>query len=96
MTQFADCIFNEDHFPTLGGNNKFTNDGQEIVWDDKTILSSNPRIKETELQVQKILELQEISSNLPDTFTDYKCVTKSLNIAINAPCRVEVPTKTTP
>jgi hypothetical protein len=29
-------------------------------------------------------------------FPDYKCVTKSLNPAVNAPCRVEVPIKTTP
>jgi hypothetical protein len=53
-TQFADCIFNEDHFPALGGDNKFITDGQEINWDDKSILSSDPCTKETELQVQKI------------------------------------------
>jgi hypothetical protein len=29
-------------------------------------------------------------------FTDYKGVPKSLNHAINAPCQVEVPIKTTP
>jgi hypothetical protein len=50
-TQFAYCIFNEDHFLALGGDNKFTNDGREIVWDDKTILSSDPHTKETDLQV---------------------------------------------
>jgi hypothetical protein len=32
---------------------------------------------------------------LPDAFTDYKCVTKSGNSAINAPERVEVPKKIT-
>jgi hypothetical protein len=69
-TQFADCIFNENHLPALGGDNKFIIDGQEINWDDKSIISSDPRTKETELQVQKILELQQIASNLPDTFTD--------------------------
>jgi hypothetical protein len=58
MTQFPDCIFNEDHFLALGGDNKFINDGREIDWDDKSILSSDPRAKETKLQVQKILELQ--------------------------------------
>jgi hypothetical protein len=49
--RFADCIFNKDHFPPLGGDNKFTDDGREIVWDDKTIISSNPHTKETDLQV---------------------------------------------
>jgi hypothetical protein len=94
--QFADCIFNEVHFLVLWGDNKFINDGPEIDWDDKSILSSDPRTKETKLQVQKILELQQIASNLPDTFTDYKGVTKSLNPAVNVPYRVEVTIKTTP
>jgi hypothetical protein len=48
MTQFADHIFSEDHFLTLGGDNKFIDDGQEIIWDDKTILSSYPRTRETD------------------------------------------------
>jgi hypothetical protein len=48
---FVDCIFNNDHFPTLEGDNKFITDGQEINWNDKSILSSDPRTKETELQV---------------------------------------------
>jgi hypothetical protein len=39
----VDCIFNEDHFSTLGGDNKFIDDGHGIVWDDKTIISSDPR-----------------------------------------------------
>jgi hypothetical protein len=56
--RFADCIFNDDHFLTLGGDNKFITDGQEINWDDKSILSSDQHTKETELQVQKIIELQ--------------------------------------
>jgi hypothetical protein len=34
-TQFADCIFNEDHFPALGGDNKFINVGRKIDYDDK-------------------------------------------------------------
>jgi hypothetical protein len=80
----------------LGGDNKFITDDWEINWDDKSILSSDSHTKETKLQVQKILELQQIASNLPDAFTDYKGVTKSLNPAVNTPCRVEVPIKITP
>jgi hypothetical protein len=93
--RFVDCIFNEDHFSTLEGDNKFIDDGRKIVWDDKTILSSDPRTKETDLQV-KILELHQIASNLSDMFTDYKGVTKYLNHAVNAPYRVDVPIETTP
>jgi hypothetical protein len=80
----------------LGGDTKFIDDGREIVWDDKIILSFGPRTKETNLQVQKITELRQIASNLLDAFIDYKGVTKSLNPAVNAPCSVEVPIKNTP
>jgi hypothetical protein len=59
MTWFTDCIFNEDHFLALGGDNKFITDDWEINWDDKSILSSDSHTKETKLQVQKILELQQ-------------------------------------
>jgi hypothetical protein len=45
---------------------------------------------------RKNLELQQIASNLSDVFTDYKGVTKSLNLAVNTPYRVEIPIKTTP
>jgi hypothetical protein len=31
MTRFANCVFNEDHFWALGGDNKFIYDGQKIV-----------------------------------------------------------------
>jgi hypothetical protein len=30
-TRLADCIFNEDHFLALWGDNKFIDDGREIV-----------------------------------------------------------------
>jgi hypothetical protein len=75
--RYADCIFNEDHFLALGRDYKYHSECQEINWDDKFILSSDPRTKETELQVQKIINLQNIINNLSDAFTDYKCVTKS-------------------
>jgi hypothetical protein len=55
--RFVDCIFNRDYFTALGRDNKFINDGQEINWDDKSILSFDPHTKETELQVHKIIEL---------------------------------------
>jgi hypothetical protein len=42
-----------------------------------------------------MIELQQIASNLQDTFTDYKGVTKYLNPTVNMPYRVEVPIKTT-
>jgi uncharacterized protein YozE (UPF0346 family) len=50
-TRYANCIFNEDHFPSLGRDYKYHSDCQEINWDDKSVLSSDLRTKETELQV---------------------------------------------
>ena len=93
--RFADCIFNEEHFPALGGDFKYQNESREIDWDAKSISSSDPRTKESELQVQKIIGLQHIANNLPDAFTDYNGVIKSYQLARNAPARVEVPIKTT-
>jgi len=72
--RFADCIFNEDHFPALGGE-LYQKECQEIDWNAKGISSSDPRTTETELQVQRIIDLQNIANNLPDAFADYKDVT---------------------
>jgi hypothetical protein len=47
--RYADCIFNEDHFLAFGRYYKYLSECQEINWDDKFIISSDPRTKETEL-----------------------------------------------
>jgi hypothetical protein len=46
---YADCIFNEHHFPALGGEFQTNLECQEINWDNKFIISSDPRTQETEL-----------------------------------------------
>ena len=93
--RYADCIFNEDHFPALGGGTKNHKQCQEINWDATDISNSDPRTSKSELQVQKIINLQHIANNMPDAFADYKGVTKSYNPARNVPQRVDVPNKTT-
>jgi hypothetical protein len=55
--RYADCIFNRYHFPALGGEFQNNSECQEINWDDKSMISSDPRIQETKLQVQKIINL---------------------------------------
>jgi hypothetical protein len=47
--RYVECIFNENHFPTLGGEYKYHSECQEINWDDKSIIFLDPHIKETEL-----------------------------------------------
>jgi hypothetical protein len=49
--QYADCIFNEDHFPVLGEEFQNNSEYQKINWDDKSIISSDPHTQETKLQV---------------------------------------------
>ena len=50
---------------------------------------------ETELRVQRLIDLQNIANNLPDAFTNYKGVVKSFYPVRNVSERVEVPNKTT-
>ena len=92
--RFADCIFNEVHFPILEGE-LYQKECQEIDWNAEGIPFSDPCTTETELQIQRIIDLQNITNNLPDTFSNYKGVTKSLHPTINVPKRVEVSNKTT-
>ena len=92
--RFADCIFNEDHFPALGGE-LYQKECQKIDWNAKGVQFSDPCTTEAGQQVQRNIELQNIANNLLDAFTDYKGVTKSLHPARNVPERVEVPHKTT-
>jgi hypothetical protein len=79
--RYADCIFIEDHFPSLGGDYKYQKEWPKINWDAQDISTNDPRTQESELQVQKIINLQNIANNLPDAFTDYKGVTKSYQCA---------------
>ena len=45
----------------------------------------DPRTSQTELEVQKIINLEYLVSNLPYEFTSHKGVTKSHIPAINTP-----------
>jgi hypothetical protein len=49
MAPYADCIFNEDHFLTLGGDYQYHKECQEINWDALDISNSDPRTSEIEL-----------------------------------------------
>ena len=51
----------------------------------------DPRIRQRELEVQKIIHLQSVANQMPDTFTDTKKVIKSYIPAANAPSKIEIP-----
>jgi hypothetical protein len=92
--RYADCVFNVDHFPALGGE-RHPEECQEIEWNATGMRSLDPRTSESELEVRRIIHLQGLANELPDAFTDHKRVTRSHIPAVNAPERVQVPQKAT-
>ncbi|XP_021843504.2 uncharacterized protein [Spinacia oleracea] len=87
--RFTDCHFNELVFPTLGGENKQPE--KEISWNELSLSHLDPRTKQCELEVQKIIHLQSLANQLPDAFTDPNRVTKSHIPVVNAPIKIDVP-----
>ena len=73
--RFADCHFDELSFPTLGGENKPSE--KEISWNELSLSHFDPRTKQCELEVQKIIHLQNLTNQLANAFTYAKKVTKS-------------------
>ena len=62
-----------------------------INWNALSLSHYDPRTKQCEQEVQKIIHLQNLASQLLDAFTDPKRVTKSHIPAANAPIRIVVP-----
>ncbi|XP_058733845.1 uncharacterized protein LOC131605515 [Vicia villosa] len=87
--RFADCHFDESNFPTLGGENKKLE--KDISWNEVSLSHLDPRTKQYELEVQKIIHLQNLANQLPNAFTDPKGVTKSYIPAANAPIKTDIP-----
>jgi hypothetical protein len=92
--RYADSIFDEDWFLALwGGLYLKTKECREIELNASGIHSLEPRTKDTELEVQRIISLQQLANNLPDAFINIRGVSKSHIPATNAPERVEIPMK---
>ncbi|KAI3706684.1 hypothetical protein L6452_24599 [Arctium lappa] len=89
--RFADCHFNESEFPALGGGTKQLENQSKISWSELSLSHLDPRTKQCELEVQKIIHLQGLSNQLPDAFTDPKNVTKSHVPVANAPVKIDIP-----
>ena len=87
--RFVDCHFNESNFPILGGEKMQLK--KEISCNEFLLSRLDPRTKQCELEVQKIIHLQSLTNQLPTPFTDPKGVTKSYIPAINAPIKMDVP-----
>ncbi|XP_070010529.1 uncharacterized protein [Nicotiana sylvestris] len=87
--QFADCRFDETLFPKLGGEVGETK--WKILWKNLLLSHLDPRASICENEVQKIIHLQRIANQMPDTFTDLKRITKSHIPAENVPICIDVP-----
>jgi hypothetical protein len=83
-TRYADCVFDEDHFPALGGE-RHPEECWEIEWNATGMQSLDPRTSESELEVRRIIHLQSLANELPDAFTDHKRATRSHIPVVNAP-----------
>ncbi|KAL1199181.1 Retrovirus-related Pol polyprotein from transposon TNT 1-94 [Cardamine amara subsp. amara] len=95
--RFADCHFDEQNYPTLGGDkdrlvkeNTWNQKEKEIKWNTTSLDWQDPRTRECDIEVQKIIHLQKLANELPDSFNDPKRVTKSYIPAANAPIRIDV------
>nr|GEW22374.1 putative RNA-directed DNA polymerase [Tanacetum cinerariifolium] len=88
-SRFADFHFNEAVFPSLWEENK--NHKKDVSWSEPLLLYLDPRTKQSETEVKKIMHMQEIANQLPDAFTYTKRVTRDYIPAVNAPARVEIP-----
>ena len=87
----ADYHFNETIFPSLGGEEPVPEERREIIWNALTLTHLDPHTNQCELEVQRIIHLQNLANQLPDAFIDTKKVTKSHIPAANTPARIDVP-----
>ena len=89
--RFADCHFDESVFLPLGGDKPIYNKWCEITWNTPSLLHLDPRTKQSELEVQRILHLQDLADQLPDAFINPNKVIKSHIPAVNTPTHIEIP-----
>ncbi|KAL0291592.1 UNVERIFIED_CONTAM: Copia protein [Sesamum calycinum] len=88
--RYLDCQFNETIFPILGGEDKEIK-RKHISWNATSMSFLDPRTNDSELEVQRIIHLQNVANRLPDAIIDTKKVTKSHIPAENVLARLEVP-----
>ncbi|KAL0347825.1 UNVERIFIED_CONTAM: hypothetical protein Scaly_1798500 [Sesamum calycinum] len=91
--RYLDCQFNETILPVLGGEDKEIK-RKDIAWNATSMPFLDPRTNDGELEVQRIIHLQNVANRLPDAFIDTKKITKSHIPAENVPARLEVPKAT--
>ena len=91
MTCCAGYHFNETIFPPLGGEELVPEERSEIIWNALTLTHLDSHTNQCELEVQRIIHLQNFANQLKDAFIITKKVTKSYISAANTPTQIDVP-----
>ena len=60
--RFADCHFDENLFPPLGGDKPIPEEWREIIWNESSLSYLDPHTKQFELEVQNIIHLQGLAN----------------------------------
>ena len=93
FTVYAGCHFGETVFPSLGGDSHVNVDKErrELTWHVPTQSHLDPPSAHSDKEVQRILSLQNVANQLPDTLHDLAKVTRSHIPAANMPARIVIP-----
>lgn len=89
--RYADCHFDESLFPPLGGDKHVNKINPDITWNASGLHFLDPRTGQCELEVKRIIHMQNIANQMPDAFNDSRNVIKSHIPAVNTPARVDIP-----
>ena len=72
MTCCVDYHFNETIFSPLRGEQLVPEERREIIWNALTLTHLDPNTNQCELEVQRIIHLQNLTNQLQDAFIQGK------------------------
>ena len=89
--RMEDCEFDEKHYPNLGKTPQKSGVSPEITWSNPKLGHFDPRTRQCDEEILKIIHLQNTVHLLPDKFTDNPKVVRSHVPAVNTPARIDIP-----
>ncbi|XP_031266643.1 uncharacterized protein LOC116125050 [Pistacia vera] len=90
IARFVDCHLDETKFSRLGGKVKPPKVRLELSWKVNYMSHLDPRTSQFEIEVQRITHLQNIVNQMSDAFADATRITRSYNLVVNTPTRIDV------
>ena len=88
--RFTSCHFNESVFPPVRGEKSIPEELQEISLNASTISHFDPLTNQCELEVQRIIHLQNLENQFSYAFIATKKATKSHIPTVNVSARIDV------